>query len=88
MTDKKRGKLEARNWIHRDIPIDTCERCKHRIYDDEYYERMSEIDASGNHDYIHFHKVCPKHNMSVVRTITEFRCNECGITKRMTTGRE
>jgi len=75
-----RGKLDSLGWLHYDIPIATCHKCKHKIYHDEEYEKKSFVDTSGNNDHEFWHKQCPRHHLEEVMTVTHLRCTDCGVT--------
>ena len=75
-----RSKIDTVGWLHHDISITICIKCKHRIYQDEPHERNSFVDSSGNNDDEYWHKECPSHKTKVVRTVTHYRCTECGVT--------
>lgn len=74
-----RGKIDSIGWVHKDIPIANCIKCKHRVYRDEPHERSSFVDASGNNDWEVWHKNCPKHQSLVKKITVEYRCQDCGV---------
>jgi hypothetical protein len=61
------------------IPLATCIKCEHKIYDNEEYDRHSFVDASGNNSNEMTHKKCPKHKLIDVLIITRYKCLDCGV---------